>query len=77
MSASELREPPVAFDAVVSKVATLADGGIRVTLDLLETATGPARWLMDRKREGVALRVAVAVAVDDQEDEGGKAESSN
>ena len=52
----------VTFTAVVSKVATLADGGIRVTLDLPETAVMAAAQLMECKRAGVALNVTVQAA---------------
>ena len=49
----------ITFDAVVSKVSTLADGGIRLTLDLPETAVMAAAQLMECKRLEVALRVTV------------------
>lgn len=48
----------IAFDAVVYKVQTLVDGGIRVTLDLPEHALEAAAALMRYKRDEVALRVA-------------------
>lgn len=48
----------IAFDAVVHKVQTLIDGGIRVTLDLPEHALEAAAALMRYKRDEVALRVA-------------------
>lgn len=48
----------IAFDAVVYKVQTLIDGGIRVTLDLPEHALEAAAALMRYKRDEVALRVA-------------------
>jgi hypothetical protein len=49
------------FDAVVAKVQTLADNGIRVTLDLPETAIEAAAVLMALKRNEHALRVAVTI----------------
>lgn len=52
----------ITFDAVVSKVATMTDGGIRVTLDLPETAIQSAAWLMECKRVEMPLRVACAAA---------------
>jgi hypothetical protein len=50
----------IAFDAIVYKVQTLVDGGIRVTLDLPEHAIEAATELMRYKRDEVALRVGVA-----------------
>ena len=48
---------PVTFEAAVSKVTTLADGGIRITFDLPEDAIIAAALLMECKREGVVLQV--------------------
>lgn len=47
------------FDAIVYKVQTLVDNGLRVTLDLPEQAITEAAVLMALKREGVAIRVTV------------------
>ena len=47
------------FDAEVVKVQTLVDNGIRLTLDLPETAITEAAVLMELKRQGVAIRVTV------------------
>lgn len=49
----------ICFDAVVYKVATLTDGGIRITLDLSENAIPQAAQLMECKRNETALRVAM------------------
>jgi hypothetical protein len=49
----------IAFPAVVEKVQTLVDGGIRVTLDLPEDAIKQAAMLMECKREMIPLRVEV------------------
>lgn len=46
------------FDAAVNQVRTLADGGIRVVLDLPETALDAAMWLMTKKRDETPLKVA-------------------
>lgn len=51
----------ITFTAAVSKVSTLADGGIRLTLDLPETAVMAAAGLMECKRLEVALSVVVSV----------------
>lgn len=48
---------PIAFDASVYKVQTLVDGGIRITLDLPETATLEAAQLMVCQAKGVTLKV--------------------
>lgn len=50
------------FDAEVVKVQTLVDNGIRLTLDLPETAITEAAMLMALKRSGVAIRVTVEKA---------------
>ena len=55
MSAAE----SVDFVAAVSRVRTLADGGVRVQLDLPEDATDVAHWLMDAKRDDETIRVRV------------------
>lgn len=52
----------VVFDAIVSKVTTLTDGGIRITFDLPEHAIPQASRLMDYKRTEQPLRVACAVS---------------
>ena len=49
------------FDAVVAKVQTLVDNGIRVTLDLPETAIEAAAVLMGVKRNGMAIKVSVTI----------------
>ena len=48
----------IRFSATVYKVQTLIDGGLRVTLDLPETAIGEAAKLMECKRGGAVLEVA-------------------
>ena len=49
----------ITFDAVVAKVTTMVDGGIRVTLDLPEYAIEAAAELMRYKRDEASLRVAL------------------
>lgn len=56
---SDTQEPEVTFDATVCKVQTLADQGIRVTLDLPETAIVAAAQLMTLKRVGAVLHVSI------------------
>ena len=48
---------PITFQATVAKVQTLADGGLRVTLDLPESAIMAAAELMACKREEAVLKV--------------------
>lgn len=56
----------IVFDAIVYKVSTLADGGLRITLDLPESAIPEAARLMECKRNETALRVAIAEQDEDQ-----------
>ena len=51
-------ETVIRFRAGVYKVQTLIDGGLRVTLDLPETAICEATKLMECKRGGAVLEVA-------------------
>jgi len=48
---------PIEFVAVVYKVQTLADGGLRVTLDLGEGDIPQAARLMECKRNETALSI--------------------
>ena len=50
---------PLKFDAEVVKVQTLVDNGIRLTLDLPESAIIEAAQLMTFKRDGAAITVTV------------------
>lgn len=45
----------IKFDAVVYKLQTLADGGIRITLDMSETSIPQMAMLAETKRQGLAL----------------------
>ena len=47
----------IEIQAVVYKVQTLIDGGLRVTLDLPETAIAEAAWFMECKRSETPLKV--------------------
>jgi hypothetical protein len=55
----------IAFPAVVEKVQTLVDGGIRVTLDLPEDAIKQAAMLMECKREMIPLRIEAKADTND------------
>jgi len=48
----------IEFQGAVYKVSTLCDGGIRLTLDLPETAIAAAAMLMECQRQGVVLNVS-------------------
>ena len=50
----------IRFQASVSKVTTLADGGIRLVLDLPETAIDTAPTMMQVRQAGAVLEVAAA-----------------
>lgn len=45
----------IIFSAAVYKVQTLSDNGIRITLDLPETAIPQMAMLAETKRQGIAL----------------------
>jgi hypothetical protein len=49
----------ITFQAVVARVQTMADNGLRVTLDLPEQAVLEVAQLMELKRLGVVLDVTV------------------
>jgi hypothetical protein len=53
---------PIHFTAQVAKVQTLADGGLRLILDLPETAIDVAAEMMKVKQAGAVLEIA-AIAV--------------
>lgn len=53
--AGDMAEAVIRFEAIVYKVQTLSDGGVRVTLDLPETAIPQMAMLAETKREGVPL----------------------
>lgn len=49
----------IQFPAVVYKIQTLADGGLRVTLDLPEDAIPQGAMLMEIRRQGIPITVEV------------------
>lgn len=56
----------IKFKAQVSKVTTMADGGLRVVLDMAETEIEVAKKMMQVKQAGAVLEVvAVAVVYED------------
>lgn len=52
-----MSEPEIVFEASVNQVRTLADGGIRVQLDLPESAIPAMAMLAECKRQGIYLLV--------------------
>lgn len=50
-------ETTIEFTASVSSVKTMTDNGIRITLDLPETAIKQAAMIMECKRAAIALDV--------------------
>lgn len=56
-----MAETVIKFDAIVYKVQTLADGGIRLTLDMPETAIPQMAMLAETKREGIPLEFTAKV----------------
>jgi hypothetical protein len=57
---------PIRFIAVVQKVQTLVDGGLRFTFDAPETEVMAAAELMECKRVGMVLGVIVESQVSDE-----------
>jgi len=47
------------FWATIAQVRTMADGGLRLVLDLPEDAVDVAAWMMEAKRLGLMLKVVV------------------
>ncbi len=56
-----MAEAVIKFDAIVYKVQTLSDGGIRLTLDMPETAIPQMAMLAETKREGIPLEFTAKV----------------
>ena len=57
-----MTEDEVSVVGAIAKVSTLADGGIRVTVDLPEDAVDVAAWLMEVRRALEAIMVTFARA---------------
>jgi hypothetical protein len=54
---NEDMENAIVFDAIVYKLQTLVDGGIRVTLDLSENSIPQMAMLAECKRSGIVLKL--------------------
>ena len=59
-----LAEPVIRFEAIVYKVQTLSDGGIRLTLDMPESAIPQMAMLAETKRDGIPLEFTAKVKPD-------------
>ena len=57
----DLAEAVIKFDAIVYKVQTLSDGGIRLTLDMSEQCIPQMAMLAETKREGIPLEFTAKV----------------
>ena len=57
----DMAEAVIRFDAIVYKVQTLADGGIRLTLDMSEQCIPQMAMLAETKREGIPLEFTAKV----------------
>ena len=63
---------PIAFTATIAKVQMLADGGLRLTLDLPETAILQAAHLMEVRRQMAVVEASlVPVVMESREDASG------
>lgn len=49
----------ISFDAIVSQVRTMADGGLRIVLDLGEDNVAQAAWLMQVKQDYGVIHVEI------------------
>ena len=54
---------PIHFTASVAQVKTMADGGIRLAIDLPETAIDIAAAMMQAKQAGAVLECAVIAVI--------------
>ena len=60
----QMSEPDVIhFKAQVAKVQTLADGGLRIILDMAETEIETATKMMQAKQAGAVLECAVLAVI--------------
>jgi hypothetical protein len=58
----------IQFKATAAQVKTMADGGIRIALDLSESETETAKALMDCRRSKAILEVAILPIIMQDED---------
>jgi hypothetical protein len=59
----------IKFYATLAKIQTLADNGLRITLDLPENAVTQAAQLMELKRLGAVLGIECRVLENSERDE--------
>jgi hypothetical protein len=53
-----MTDKPIHFTAIVAQVRTMADGGLRLTFDLPETAINIAAAMMQAKQAGALVECA-------------------
>ena len=58
-----MSEQALRFSATVAQVKTMVDGGIRVAIDLPETAIDIAAAMMQAKQAGAVLECAIVAVV--------------
>ena len=63
-----MSDSQVKFWAIIAKIQTMADGGLRVYLDLPEDATEAASILMEYKRFGIVADITVRPKQNDESD---------
>ena len=57
----------IRFTATVAQVKTMADGGLRISLDLPETAIETATEMMKAKQAGALLECACVAVIAEKE----------
>ena len=72
-----LMDSTVTFPAVVQKVQTLADGGLRVTFDLPEAAILAAAELMAVRQAGCTVDVTVVPNMKNKQDHNSESEGKS
>jgi hypothetical protein len=63
----KMTDDALRFSATVAQVKTMADGGLRLVLDLPETAIDIAAAMMQAKQAGAVLEIAAVFIVKQQE----------
>jgi sigma54-dependent transcription regulator len=59
-----IKDNVIEFSAQVSKVTTMADGGLRVVLDMSETEIEVAKKMMQVKQAGAILKIAAVPIIE-------------
>ena len=67
-----MTDAAITFECAVNQVRTLADGGIRVVLDLPEDSVAEAAMLMEAKRQGIYLKASFSTHIDSEDIDNGR-----